>query len=39
MDGFFHFDFLLLTARGILVLDLRDIAGTSSAATRWTSGR
>ena len=27
MDGFFHFDFLLLTQRGILVLDLREIPG------------
>lgn len=27
MEGFFHFDFLLLTQRGILVLDLREIPG------------
>jgi hypothetical protein len=27
MDGFFHFDFLLLTQRGILILDLREIPG------------
>jgi len=27
MEGYFHFDFLLLTQRGILVLDLREIPG------------
>lgn len=27
MEGHFHFDFLLLTQRGILVLDLREIPG------------
>jgi hypothetical protein len=27
MDGYFHFDFLVLTQRGILVLDLREIPG------------
>jgi len=27
MDGHFHFDYLLLTQRGILVLDLREVPG------------
>jgi hypothetical protein len=27
MEGYFHFDFLLLTQRGILVLDLREVPG------------
>jgi len=39
MGGGFHVDFLLLTTRGILVIDLRDVQGIFSAATRWRSGR
>jgi len=27
MGGFFHADFLLLTARGVIVVDLRDVGG------------
>ncbi len=27
MGGFFHVDFLLLTARGVIVVDLRDVSG------------
>jgi len=27
MDGFFHVDFVLLTLRGVVVIDLRDVGG------------
>ena len=39
MDGFVHIDFLLLTQRGLLVLDLRDTAGVIFAGDsmdEWT---
>lgn len=39
MEGFFHFDFLLLTQRGILVLDLREIPGVifgGDQMDKWT---
>jgi hypothetical protein len=38
-DGWFHLDFVLLTHRGILVLDLRDVAGMifgGEQMTEWT---
>jgi hypothetical protein len=39
MGGFFHVDFLLLTPRGILVIDLRDVRGNifgGDQMTEWT---
>ncbi len=39
MDGHLHFDFLLLTQRGILILDLREIPGLvfgGDQMDRWT---
>jgi hypothetical protein len=39
MGGHFHLDFLLLTPQGILVIDLRDIAGNifgGDQMTEWT---
>lgn len=39
MEGHFHFDFLLLTQRGILVLDLREIPGVifgGDQMDKWT---
>lgn len=39
MGGFFHVDFLLLTARGIVVVDLRDVGGNifgGDQMTEWT---
>jgi len=39
MGGYFHVDFLLLTARGILVIDLRDVRGNifgGDQMTEWT---
>jgi len=38
-DGWFHVDFLLLTAAGIVVIDLRDLPGLvfgSEPMTEWT---
>ncbi len=38
-DGWFHLDFVLLTRRGIVVLDLRDVAGMifgGEQMTEWT---
>lgn len=39
MGGFYHVDFLLLTARGIVVIDLRDVRGNIFAGdqmNQWT---
>src|SRR5262245_50194526 len=39
MGGSFHLDFLLLTPQGILVIDLRDVAGNTFGGdqmTEWT---
>jgi hypothetical protein len=39
MGGFFHVDFLLLTPRGVLVIDLRDVPGNvfgGDQMTEWT---
>jgi len=39
MGGYFHVDFLLLTPRGILVIDLRDVRGNifgGDQMTEWT---
>ena len=39
MGGFFHADFLLLTPRGIVVIDLRDVRGNifgGDQMTEWT---
>src|SRR5665213_170883 len=39
MGGFFHVDYLLLTPRGILVIDLRDVRGNifgGDQMTEWT---
>jgi hypothetical protein len=39
MGGFFHLDFILLTPRAILVIDLRDVAGNifgGDQMTEWT---
>jgi len=39
MEGFFHLDFVLLTPRAILVIDLRDVGGNifgGDQMTEWT---